>query len=114
MSRKVGQIIARGEPRWLVRVYLGRDRETRKRIYHNRTIYGSLRHAQAYVTRRLHERDLSRGVEGFQITVDGSIRTCRSACCRHNRGKSRPTLIPPQKLADFALIPPEEGHETPS
>ena len=37
MSRKVGQIIARGERRWLVRVYLGRDRETRKRTYHNRT-----------------------------------------------------------------------------
>jgi len=63
MSRKVGQIIARGERRWLVRVYLGRDRETRKRTYHNRTIYGSLRHAQAYLTRRLHERDLSRGLE---------------------------------------------------
>jgi hypothetical protein len=42
MSRKVGQIIARGERRWLVRVYLGRDRETRKRTYHNRTIYASL------------------------------------------------------------------------
>ena len=70
MSRKVGQIIARGERRWLVRVYLGRDREMRKRTYHNRTIYGSLRHAQAYLTRRLHERDLSRGVEGLQVTVD--------------------------------------------
>ncbi|HEV2398781.1 MAG TPA: site-specific integrase [Candidatus Sulfotelmatobacter sp.] len=70
MSRKVGQIIARGERRWLVRVYLGRDRETRKRTYHNRTIYGSLRYAQAYLMRRLHERDLSRGVEGLQVTVD--------------------------------------------
>ena len=70
MSRKVGQIIARGERRWLVRVYLGRDRETRRRTYHNRTIYGSLRHAQAYLTRRLHERDLCRGVEGLQVTVD--------------------------------------------
>ena len=70
MSRKVGQIIARGERRWLVRVYVGRDRETRKRTYHNRTIYGSLRNAQAYLTRRLHERDLSRGVEGLQVTVD--------------------------------------------
>jgi integrase len=70
MSRKVGQLITRGEKRWLVRVYLGRDRETRKRTYHNRTIYGSLRHAQAYLTRRLHERDLSRGVEGLQVTVD--------------------------------------------
>jgi integrase len=70
MSRKVGQIIARGERRWLVRVYLGRDSEMRKRTYHNQTIYGSLRHAQAYLTRRLHERDLSRGVEGLQVTVD--------------------------------------------
>jgi integrase len=69
MSRKVGQIIARGERRWLVRVYLGRNRETRKRTYHNRTVYGSLRDAQAYLTRRLHERDLSRGVEGIQVTV---------------------------------------------
>jgi hypothetical protein len=31
VSRKVGQIIARGERRWLVGVYLGRDRETRRR-----------------------------------------------------------------------------------
>jgi integrase len=70
MSRKVGQIIARGARRWLVRVYLGRDSEMRKRTYHNQTVYGSLRNAQAYLTRRLHERDLSRGVEGLQVTVD--------------------------------------------
>lgn len=70
MSRKVGQIIARGEHRWLVRVYVGRDRETSERKYHNRTIYGPLRQAQAYLTRRLHERDLCRGVEGVQVTVD--------------------------------------------
>jgi hypothetical protein len=70
MSRKTGQIIARGDSRWLVRVYLGRHRETGKRAYHNRTIYGSLRRAQAYLTRRLHERDLSRGVAGLQISVD--------------------------------------------
>jgi hypothetical protein len=31
MSRKVSQIIARGERRWLVRVYLGRDHELRSR-----------------------------------------------------------------------------------
>src|SRR5882724_11738408 len=71
MSRKVGQIIARGERRWLVRVYLGRDSEMRKRTYHNQTVYGSLRNAQAYLTRRLHERDLSRGVEGLQRVQTG-------------------------------------------
>jgi len=47
MSRRVGQIIARGDRRWLVRVYLGRDLETCRRAWHNRTIYGSLRFAQA-------------------------------------------------------------------
>jgi hypothetical protein len=48
MSRKIGQIIARGERRWLVRVYLGRNRETRRRNYHNRTVYGSLGPAHGY------------------------------------------------------------------
>ena len=43
MARKVGQIIARGDRRWLIRVYLGRDHETKKRNYHNRTIRGSMR-----------------------------------------------------------------------
>jgi hypothetical protein len=31
MARKVGQIIARRDHRWLIRVYLDRDRETQKR-----------------------------------------------------------------------------------
>jgi hypothetical protein len=48
MARKVGQIIARGDGRWLIRVYLGRDHETKKRNYHNRTIPGLMREAQAY------------------------------------------------------------------
>ena len=43
MPRKVGQIIARGDRRWLIRVYLGRDQETNKRKYHNRTIHGPMR-----------------------------------------------------------------------
>ena len=47
MARKVGQIIARGARRWLIRVYLGRDHETKKRNYRNRTIRGSMREAQA-------------------------------------------------------------------
>jgi len=42
MARKVGQIIARGDRKWLIRVYLGRDHETKKRNYHNRTIHGSI------------------------------------------------------------------------
>jgi integrase len=70
MARKVGQIIARGDRRWLIRVYLGRDSETKKRNYHNRTIHGSLREAQAYLTRKLRERDLGRNLEGAKITLN--------------------------------------------
>lgn len=55
MARKVGQIIAGSDRRWLIRVYLGRDYEARKRKYHNRTIHGSMREAQAYLTRKLPE-----------------------------------------------------------
>jgi len=47
MARKVGQIIRRGTRTWLVRVYCGRDVETKKRKYLNQTIHGGLRDAQA-------------------------------------------------------------------
>ena len=70
IARKVGQIIARGDRRWLIRVYLGRDHETKKRNYHNRTIYGSIREAQTYLTRKLRERDLGRNLEGAKITLN--------------------------------------------
>ena len=49
------------------RVYLGRDHETKKRNYHNRTIHGSMRETQAYLTRKLRERDLCRDLEGAKI-----------------------------------------------
>jgi hypothetical protein len=70
MARKVGQIIARGDQRWLIRVYLGRDHEAKKRNYHNRTIHGSMREAQAYLTKKLRERDLGRDLEGAKITLN--------------------------------------------
>jgi hypothetical protein len=70
MARKVGQIIARGDRRWLIRVYLGRDHETKKRNYHNRTVHGSMREAQTYLTRKLRERDLGRDLEGAKITLN--------------------------------------------
>jgi hypothetical protein len=63
-------IIARGDRRWLIRVYLGRDYETNKRNYHNRTIHGSMREAQSYLTRKLRERDLGRDLEGAKITLN--------------------------------------------
>jgi len=40
MARKVGQIVGRGCRTWLVRVYNGRNPETKKRNYLNQTIHG--------------------------------------------------------------------------
>ncbi len=57
MARKVGQIVRRGSCTWLVRVYTGRDLETKKRTYLNQTIHGGLRDAQAHLNKMLGERD---------------------------------------------------------
>ena len=70
MPRRLGQIVSRGRQRWLVRVFLGRDRETRRRRYHNRTIHGPARRAQEALTRMLRDRDLGRGLEGSEITLN--------------------------------------------
>jgi integrase len=70
MARKVGQIVRRGERTWLVRIYLGRDQQTKKRKYFNHTIHGPAKQAQMYLTKKLRERDLRRGVECVELTVD--------------------------------------------
>ena len=57
MARRVGQIAERGRSTWLVRVYNGRDPETKKRKYLNQTVHGGLRDAQAPLNRMLGERD---------------------------------------------------------
>ena len=60
MARKLGQIIARGQSTWLVRIYQGRDPETGTRKYHNKTIRGSFREAQTYLSGKLQEREIGR------------------------------------------------------
>ena len=69
MARKLGQIIERGQERWLVRVSLGRDQTTGKRRYLNRTIKGSLRSAQRYLNSRLEEREQAREFPGANLTL---------------------------------------------
>jgi hypothetical protein len=60
MARKAGQIIARGQSTWLVRVYLGRDPQTGTRKYHNQTIHGPSREAQRFLNLKLQQRDNGR------------------------------------------------------
>ena len=62
MSHKTGQIIRRGSSTWLVRIYVGRNPETRRRKYIGKFIHGGLCAAQAHLIRMLAERDLGRDI----------------------------------------------------
>ncbi|MGA2572302.1 MAG: site-specific integrase [Terracidiphilus sp.] len=68
MARRQGQIIPRGDHRWLVRIYLGPDPETRQRRYFNRTVRGSFHSAQNALNTQL-----AAGANGSELV--GAIMT---------------------------------------
>lgn len=51
--------------------------KTNKRNYHNRRVHGSMREAQAYLTKELRERDLGRALEGAKVTLNEYLVTLR-------------------------------------
>lgn len=53
-----GQIIPRGDHTWLVRIYIGRDPQTKKRKYEGHMVHGTKRDAQSYLNGKMRERDL--------------------------------------------------------
>ena len=67
-SRKTGQIIERGKNKYLVKVFLGKDGNG-KRKYHNKTITGSKRDAQAYLNQKLHEKNQGMLINAGKYTV---------------------------------------------
>ena len=73
MAGKAGQIIPRGERTWLVRVFMGRDSESEKRKYVNKTIHGTLRDAQAYLSRSQRDRDLGVFFEPSRMSLDSYL-----------------------------------------
>ena len=64
-----GQIIQRGENVFCVRVFLGRDKNGKRR-YANKTIHGTKRDAQRYLNAALRERDLGTFAEPTRMTPD--------------------------------------------
>jgi len=64
-----GQIIQRGDNVFLVRVFLGRDKDGKRR-YHNKTVHGTKKDAQRYLTAALRERDLGTFTEPTRMTID--------------------------------------------
>jgi integrase len=71
-TRRSGQIIERGERRFLVRVFLGRDGQG-KRQYHNKTIHGTKRDAQTYLNQVLRDRDLGTYVEPTKMLLNAYL-----------------------------------------
>ncbi|MGO8816302.1 MAG: integrase, partial [Terriglobia bacterium] len=82
MARKTGQIIGRAPRTWVVRVYVGRDAETRKRKYLNKTIHGGLRDAQAHLNRMLGERDLGRNLDSSKQTLNQYLDRWLEICAK--------------------------------
>lgn len=68
-----GQIIKRGENKFLVRVFLGRDQQTGKRNYLNKTIRGTKKDAQKWLNATLREIDLGIFVEPAAESVNAFL-----------------------------------------
>jgi integrase len=69
LSVMAGQIIPRGKNTWLVRVYIGRD-AVGKRSYLNKTIHGTKKDAQQWLTTTLRDRDMGLSVQPRQGTLN--------------------------------------------
>src|ERR1044071_997470 len=64
-----GQIIKRGERTWLIRIFLGRD-ANRKQKFHHKTIHGTKRDADRYLTATRRGMDLRVFVEPSAMSVN--------------------------------------------
>lgn len=67
-----GQLVKRGKDTWLVRIYLGRDGNG-KRKWHNHTVHGRKEDAQRYLTAYLRDRDLGKAAPAARMTLDALL-----------------------------------------
>src|SRR5207244_3279942 len=58
-----GQIIKRGDRKYLVRIYEGRDSQTHKRRYHNHMVNGTRKDAEKWLRQALRRRDMGEAIE---------------------------------------------------
>jgi len=64
-----GQLIKRGDRKWLVRIFMGRDPQTGKRQYFSHTVNGNKKDAERYLSAALRDRDLGTFAEPSKITM---------------------------------------------
>src|SRR5260370_41805869 len=70
MSRKLGQIIAVRENTWMIRIPMGCDLQTKQRSYYNRTVHGSLRQAQKFLSKKINELGAKVERDGAKLRLD--------------------------------------------
>src|SRR5690242_1330291 len=90
-----GQMIRRGKDRWLVRVARGRD-AAGKRLYHNKTIRGTRRDAQSYLTKILREIDTAAFVQPSALSLASFIEEWLSLVASQR--------VRPRTLADYRSL----------
>jgi integrase len=64
-----GQIIKRGDHTWLIRIFLGRDANGKQK-FHHKTIHGTKRDAERYLTATRREMDLGVFVEPATMSLN--------------------------------------------
>jgi hypothetical protein len=106
MARKLGQIIARGQSTWLVRIYQGRDHETGTRKYLNQTIHGPFREVQRFLNLKLQQRDLSRTPRGGHYPQP----VPRPVAGDVGQAEAPSQNFPRLRVASPALYPAFSGH----
>src|ERR1043165_10188820 len=76
-----GQIIPRGEDTWLVRIFMGRDGNGKRR-YLNKTIRGKKKDAQDYLSKTLTAISAGTFIEPSPLTVDQYLDKWLAAAAR--------------------------------
>lgn len=111
-TKKIGQIVRRGARTWLVRVYNGRDPETKTRSYLNHTVYGGLRDAQAHLNKMLGERDRGRNLDSSKQTLNDFLDRWLELCAQPRlRAKSFSRLRRPAAPIRAAGAWPESARD---
>lgn len=90
-----GQIIKRGDNTWLVRIFQGRDADGKRR-YINKTIRGTKKDAEKYLTASMRDRDLG-------VFVEPAAMSLNSYFDKWLEGAAKPR-VSERTFADYAAL----------
>ena len=86
MTRRAGQIISRGERKWLVRWYVGQDGG--QKSYRSKTVHGTKKDAQRFLTGVMRDRDQGMYVAPDKLTLDAHLDDWLESAAHNVSGRS--------------------------